>query len=325
MAGPENTWDDALSLQEVGEAVALAEILPLLPAAPLASLGPGDDAAVLATSDGRVVISCDMMIEGPDFRTDWSTMADVGYKAIASNAADIAAMGATPTGFEIAVAAPAGATLGDVRQLARGFAEGIQAMTPGAGVLGGDLARAPVWTIAVTVIGDLAGRAPVTRSGARPGDILAVSGELGLSHEGLTVLRGAKGAAEIRAALAHPAAQHHLRPTPPIAKGVVAADAGATAMMDISDGLVLDARRMANSSTVSLHLDPGLVWSTHALFGGEDHGLLACFPREESLPPSFRRIGWVRARQDDTAVFLEGTDLQASLGGWDPFAAKDAK
>ena len=316
MGSAERKAGDALTLAQAGEGAALARILPLLPAPPLATLGPGDDAAVLATPDSRVVISCDMMIEGPDFRTDWSTLQDVGYKAVASNTADIAAMGAVTTGFEIAVAAPGSAHVRDLVALAEGFAEGIAAMAPQAGVLGGDLSHAPVWTIAVTVLGDLEGRQPVTRSGAKRGHILALAGECGLSHEGLTTLRAGVSDEVIR----DPAVIRHLRPTPPLALGPTAARAGATAMMDVSDGVVLDATRMATASGVTLRLDSSQEWNEHSLFGGEDHGLLACFPSASSVPEGFRVIGEVVDAIEGARVVLEGWNLQESLGGWDPFA-----
>jgi thiamine-monophosphate kinase len=153
------------TLGEIGEGEALAQILPLLPPAPAVALGPGDDAALLLTPDSRVVISTDMMIEGPDFRLDWSTPEQVGWKAIASNAADIAAMGATPTAFQLAVAAPESTPLSVLQGIARGMSDAIHALTPGAGVTGGDLSRAPVITLCVTVLGDLGGRNPVTRAG----------------------------------------------------------------------------------------------------------------------------------------------------------------
>jgi thiamine-monophosphate kinase len=315
------------TMSEVGEVAALAAILPLLPPAPLAQLGPGDDSAVVSAPDGRVVISCDMMIEGPDFLRAWSTLSDVGFKAVASNAADIAAMGAIPTGFEIALAAPGETTVGDLQDLATGFAEGIAALAPGAGVLGGDLSKGPVIMIAVTVLGDLEGRAPVTRSGAQPGDVVAVAGELGLSHQGFRALRASRdNSSSIRGLVeTDGAVRHHLRPAPPIALGPLAARAGATAMMDISDGLVLDATRLAHASGVRLELDAEVSWSDDALFGGEDHGLLACFGESTPLPEGFRAIGVVLARgENDAPVSLQGRDLQVSRGGWDPFAENDA-
>lgn len=309
-----------LTLAEVGENAALGWILPLLPSGDAVLLGPGDDSALVSLPESQVLISTDMMMEGPDFRFDWSRPVDVGFKAIASNAADIAAMGGVVIGYELAVAVPATTTLRVLKGLAEGFAEGIAAVTPGAGVLGGDLSRSEVFTIAVTVLGSMQGLTPVVRSGARPGDVLCVAGELGLSHRGLTALQAAgDDELEIAGAVAHnPAVSHHLRPRPPIELGPIAARAGASAMMDISDGLVLDSSRIAHASGVRVELDPGL--DEHALYGGEDHGLLATFPNASSVPEGFRRVGVVT--EGTPGVFVDDQELDAHAGGWDPFRAR---
>jgi thiamine-monophosphate kinase len=260
-----------------------------------------------------------MMMQGPDFRFDWSRPSDVGFKAIASNAADIAAMGGVVLGFELAVAVPASTPLRMLMGLAEGFAEGIAALTPGASVFGGDLSRSEVFTIAVTVLGSMQGLAPVVRSGATPGDVLCVAGEVGLSHRGLQALLAA-GDDELAVAglvMSDPAVAHHLRPRPPIALGPLAAQAGATAMMDVSDGLVLDASRIAKASGVRVELDSSAGLDEHALYGGEDHGLLATFPPATTLPEGFRAIGAVTA--GDPGVFLGKRELDAQSGGWDPF------
>lgn len=316
-----------LQLGELGESEALAQIIPLLPAAPSVSLGPGDDSAILRVPDSRVVISTDMMIEGPDFRWDWSSPEDVGWKAIASNAADIAAMGATPTAFQISVAAPESTRIGVLLGIARGVRDAIAELAPLSGVSGGDLSRAPVVALSVTVLGDLGGRTPVTRSGARQGDVLAVAGELGLSHRGLIALREAGGdVAELaRLKQSDRSVAHHLAPRPPIHLGVVANDAGATAMMDISDGLLMDATRMAKASGVIIELDSDYPWDEASLIGGEDHGLLAAFPAGTTVPAGFVVIGTIREATTAPGVVLEGWDLGSLPGGWDPFYGASAK
>ena len=308
-----------LTLGEIGENAALGWVLPLLPTGDSVVLGPGDDSALVSLPESQVLISTDMMMQGPDFRFDWSRPADVGFKAIASNAADIAAMGGVVLGFELAVAVPVSTPLRMLMGLAEGFAEGIAALTPGAGVFGGDLSRSEVFTIAVTVLGSMRGLAPVVRSGATPGDLICVAGELGLSHRGLQSLIAA-GDDELAIAglvMSDPAVAHHLRPRPPVALGPLAAQAGATAMMDISDGLVLDASRIAKASGVRVELDSSAGLDEHALYGGEDHGLLATFPPSATLPEGFRAIGVVTA--GDPGVFLGNRELDAQSGGWDPF------
>lgn len=316
-----------LQLGALGESEALAQIIPLLPPAPSVSLGPGDDSAILKAPDSRVVISTDMMIEGPDFRWDWSSPENVGWKAIASNAADIAAMGATPTAFQISVAAPESTRIGVLLGIARGVRDAIGELAPLSGVSGGDLSKAPVVTLSVTVLGDLGGRAPVTRSGARPGDVLAVAGELGLSHRGLVALREVGGdvAAIARLKQSDPAVWHHLAPSPPIHLGVVANDAGATAMMDISDGLWMDANRMAKASGVMIELSPDYPWDEASLMGGEDHGLLAAFPPGATVPEGFVVIGSIGEARSEPGVLLEGVELGSQRGGWDPFYGASAK
>jgi len=308
-----------LRVVDVGENAALSKIIPLLPTGPRLELGPGDDAAVLGIEDGRIVISSDMMLEGPDFRLDWSTPEQVGFKAIASNAADIAAMGATPIAFQLSVAVPAETPLDTLMGIARGCADGIAALCPGACVTGGDLSQAPVITIAVTVFGDLAGQDPVTRAGARVGDVLYVAGELGLSHRGWRELTTWSQQPTTKAPPSSQAVAHHLAPRPPVELGPLAAVAKATAMMDISDGLVRDARRMATASGVMIRLDPSLAGDQDALLGGEDHGLLVTFPADVTPPQGFRQIGTVEATSTTPGVVLEGVDLEGTLGGWDPF------
>jgi thiamine-monophosphate kinase len=327
--------DEGETLGTLGEAGVLARIFPRLPGAASEILGPGDDAAVVATPDGRVVITTDMMIHGPDFRLAWSSAYDLGWKAAASNLADIAAMGAAPTALVVALAAPADTAVEFLEAFADGLREGCAVMAPGCGVVGGDLSVSSVLTIAVTAFGDLATRAPVTRAGAHPGDVLAVSGVLGAAASGLRLLftRGVVDGVPDAAAAAtlvhsHPALlAAQLRPTPPIADGPAAAIAGATAMIDLSDGLVLDAHRLAAASGIALDLSsaaitagtlPG-VTATDALEGGEDHSLLATFPAGTPLPGGFRAIGTVT---EGAGVRLDGEPWERA-SGWDPYEAWD--
>jgi len=333
MSPAENTPE---TLGSVGESGVLARIFPRLPAAASQLLGPGDDAAVVAAPDGRYVVTTDMMIHGPDFRLAWSSPRDLGWKAAASNLADVAAMGAVPTALVVALAAPADTPVQFMEQFADGLREGCAAMAPGCGVVGGDLSVSPTLTIAVTAFGDLESRAPVLRSGARPGDIVAVSGALGLAAEGLhllfahgTVDGHPDAAAAARLAAEHPAAvAAQLRPHPPIADGRAAALAGATAMLDLSDGLAIDARRVATASGVAIDLhgaaiglgdarQPGT--TDLALTGGEDHSLFATFPPGVALPGGFRAIGEVVT---GTGLLVDG-EPYVELGGWDPYASGD--
>lgn len=311
---------------ELGERGTLARILPLLPLAQSATVPPGDDSAVSTIQGSQVVTTCDMMIEGPDFRFDWSTPHDIGWKAMASNLADVAAMGARPTGVIVALACPESTSIDVLEAIARGISDGLEAMAPGCGVLGGDLSRASGLCLSVTVLGELGDIEPVLRSGARVGDVVAVVGELGRSERGLRELQRATKLAggslptaerdQLKAS--SPDVAHHLAPLAPITAGPLAARAGATAMMDISDGLVLDATRMAEASGVTIDLDPSLRTEEEALMGGEDHGLLACFPAGVPLPEGFFAVGRVVERGEGP-VTVGGEAAPVSRGGWDPY------
>jgi thiamine-monophosphate kinase len=316
------------ALGDIGEAATLARIFPRLPAAAAALVGPGDDAAVLAAPDGRFVVTTDMMIHGPDFRLAWSSPHDLGWKAAASNLADVAAMGAVPTGLVVALAAPADTPVTFLEQFADGLRDGCAAMAPGCGVVGGDLSVSPTLTIAVTAFGDLEGRAAVLRSGARVGDVVAVSGALGVAAAGLRLLFsdavvGETPDADLATALraAHPEVAAQLAPTPPIADGRAAALAGATAMIDLSDGLALDTRRVAIASGVALDLSLAAIGSREALVGGEDHSLLATFPPGTALPGGFRPIGTII---EGAGLLVDGEPFEAR-GGWDPYEGWDGE
>lgn len=293
-----------------------------------ALVGPGDDAAVLAAPDGRVVATTDTLVHGPDFRLAWSTGYDLGWKAAAVNLADVAAMGARPTALLVALAMPDDTRLSFVTALAGGLRAACVALAPGCTVEGGDLTASDTLTLAVTALGSLDGRPPVLRSGARAGDVVAVAGPLGDAAHGLELLFGrfrdaagapvpvdpsALGPGE-EAALAA-----QLRPEPPVPLGAVAADAGATAMMDVSDGLVLDATRMAEASGVTIALRRAALGADPkaALTGGEDHALLAAFPAGTALPAGFRAIGAVAARGTH-AVLVDGAPHDGRAG-WDPY------
>lgn len=321
------------TLGSLGEAEVLRRIFPRLPDAEVALVGPGDDAAVLAAPDGRYVVTTDTMVHGPDFRREWSTPHDLGWKAAASNLADIAAMGAKPTALVVAVAAPQDTPVSLLEGLADGLRDACAELAPGCGVVGGDLSASATLMIAVTAFGDLEGRDAVLRSGARAGDVVAVSGSLGLAAEGLALLferavdsEGVPDAVRARALRDEfpEAVGAQLAPRPPLSDGIAAALAGATSMLDISDGLVIDARRIAAASGVTIDLDSVAIKAAavnaDALSGGEDHALLATFPPAVVLPGGYRRIGTVQGGKVQTGpgLTVDGREY-ADRGGWDPF------
>jgi thiamine-monophosphate kinase len=315
------------TLGQVGELDALKRIFPRLPSAAAELLGPGDDSAVLAAPDKRMVITTDMMIHGPDFRLAWSRPYDLGWKAAATNLSDIAAMGAVPTGLVVAIAAPSDTPVSSLESIADGLREGCEALAPGSGVIGGDLSVSTVLTIVITAFGDLEGRAPVLRSGAQVGDVVAVSGTLGLAAEGLRLLfdegvidgePDAEAAAAVTSRYPEAIAAQ-LRPAPPIADGKAASLGGATAMLDLSDGLAIDARRIAIASGVALDLSSRAVGGRVQLDGGEDHALLATFAASVTLPAGFRAIGRVI---EGEGLLVDGI-AYTERGGWDPYVGWD--
>ncbi len=285
-------------------------------------LGPGDDAAVVAANDGRVLVSTDMLVQDKHFRLDWSSPSDIGRKAVAQNAADIEAMGGRVTAFVVAVGAPADTDIALLEQLNEGL--WAEASRIQASIAGGDLVAARQLVISVTVLGDLQGRTPVTRSGAEAGDVLAVCGALGTSAAGLRLWQ--EGIDE------YPELRHvHLVPSPPYGQGPVAALSGATAMTDVSDGLLADLGHIAQSSAVhidlgSSNLEPYLVPLAGAagllgadpwewvLTGGENHPLVATFP--DTIPAGWTVIGEVLA--GDPGVTVDGTRWTRATG-WDSF------
>ena len=265
-------------------------------------IGPGDDAAVVATPDGRVVVTTDVLVEGTHFRRDWSSGEDVGHKAAVKNFADIAAMGAVPTALVVGFAAPGQTEVDWVDGLVAGLREACG--TAGAAVVGGDVVRADSIVVSATALGDLQGRRPVTLGGAEVGNNVAVAGRLGWAAAGFTVLsRGFRSPVQIVSA--------HRRPDPPLEAGPSAAMAGATAMTDVSDGLVADVGNIARSSGVGIDLngaalgiEPKLMEvaaalnvdpMTWTLTGGDDYALVATFPGAVEPPPPWRVIGTVRA------------------------------
>lgn len=310
------------TLRELGEFPMIDRLVAARRQPAGVAVGPGDDAAVVAAPDGRVVVTTDMLVEGRHFRLDWSAPHDVGRKAIAQNAADVESMGARSTAFVVAFGAPPDTPVGRVQELSDGMWQ--EAGRFGAGIVGGDLVASPQWVISVTALGDLGGRAPVLRSGAHPGAVVAVAGDLGRSAAGYALWHnGIERFDELR--------RQHLVPRPPYGQGVAAALGGAQAMTDVSDGLLADLGHIATASGVlidlsaaALQADVGAVAAAAAavgadplslvLAGGEDHALAACFPGP--VPGGWRVIGAVR--QGEPGVLVDG-DEPSGPAGWQSF------
>lgn len=310
---------------ELGEFGLIRELTSRITATPAVRLGPGDDAAVVAAPDRRVVASTDILLEGRHFRRDWSTAYDVGRKAAAQNLADIAAMGAVPTALLLGLVVPAELPVTWPAELMDGISDECQ--VAGAAVAGGDVVRGDTITISITALGDLQNREPVTRAGAQPGDIVAVTGWLGWSAAGHAVL--ARGFRSPRAFV-----EAHRRPEPPYHAGPAAAGLGATAMTDVSDGLIADLGHIADASRVRIDVRSGdfdipaqmhdigqavgvdpLHW---VLTGGEDHAIVATFPADRKLPARWRRVGEVLHPSAQSRVTVNGAPWERG-GGWDHF------
>jgi thiamine-monophosphate kinase len=311
-------------IADLGEFGLIGALAAGLPRGERTIVGIGDDAAVLTTPDGRVVATTDLLLEGLHFRRDWSDPADIGGKAAAQNLADVAAMGAVPVALLVGFAAPGDLPLAWAQELVTGIAD--ECARVGATVVGGDTSRAQSVVLAVTALGDLAGRDPVTRAGARPGDVLAIAGVLGDSAAGLALLEaGLPGPEPLIAA--------HRRPHPPYSAGPEAARLGATSMIDVSDGLLADLGHVAQASGVLIDVDaarlpaggdlaaaaaalgrPGpLDW---ILTGGEDHALAATFPPGISLPAGWIVAGEVRAGH---GIHVNGRAFTGPAG-WNHFS-----
>lgn len=305
----------------------IARISGLLPPAPPEVVVPvGDDCAVLRLGERSWVAASDMLVSGHHFK-GWASPEDVGYKAVAVNVSDVAAMGGSPRFVLVSGAAPDPET---ALRLFEGAMEACERF--GAYPIGGDTTRAGELTVDVAILGELSWP-PVLRSGAKAGELLAVTGELGASAAGLLALEGGGAGAERLV-------RRHLRPEPRVEAGRAAAGLGVGAMMDLSDGLASDVRRVCGRSGVgcrveldllpvtedtreyvgSLGRDPGELAAT----GGEDYELLISAPGPvldalaQSVEVPLTVIGEVTV--GDEVVFLRAGEPVGGLSGWDHFA-----
>ena len=314
-----------MTIGEAGEFALIDAVTAMLPTGVQVLVGPGDDAAVVAAPDQRVVVTTDMLVENVHFRRDWSSAYDVGRKAAAQNLADVVAMGARPTALFVAFAAPADLLVAWATDFARGMAD--ECGIVGAAVAGGDMARSATVVVSVTALGDLQGRSPVLRRGARAGDVIFLVGETGASAAGLALLGADRP--ELVEEFADLVALHRA-PCPAYTNALALAVLGATAMIDVSDGLSSELHHVARASGVGLAIDgiaPSARLSAAAnalgvdardwvLHGGEDHAFLATVPpaRAAAADALATRIGVV---VEGSGVTVAGQPLAAA--GWDHF------
>jgi thiamine-monophosphate kinase len=313
--------------------------------APGVLVSVGDDAAVVEPGEHHLVLTSDMLVEGVHFDLSSVSAHDLGHKSITASASDIAAMGGSPRYGLVSLALPATVEAPWVMELYGGIRAAADEY--GMAVVGGDTNRGEYHVVSVTAVGTVARGNAVTRSGAKPGDHLVVTGTLGAAAGGLRLagepphdVRGALGSDWGRELV-----QAYLRPVARVGEGETLAQSGATAMIDISDGLALDLSRMCTESEVGATLrladvpvpqalqELGRVLGfdplEHALHGGEDYELLACLPpdvvatAQERLRDRFGTaltpIGEVT---DDglVAVRVDGTEAALQPKGWDHFA-----
>ncbi len=333
MEGPNPSWSGPYAgggPEDRALATIFAELHRHLGSAPPGELWLGDDAAVVSAPPGALVMATDAAVEGVHGDLGLMGLDDFGWKALTAAVSDLAAMGARPMCSLVSYCSPPGLDFG---LLTSGIAQAAARYR--CPVVGGDVTVASQLVVSVSVVGRLDGGIAVTRAGAGPGDTIFVTGACGGSAAGLRLLRREvagegpeEGAPEGAAAPPDDAAdalrRAHRRPVARIAEGEAARLGGATAMMDVSDGLALDLHRLALASGVGLRLSavPTRAGATEeeALHGGEDFELLIAAPDPDALASAFRaegldlprEIGW--CTDDPEERDLRGQPL--SIDGW---------
>ena len=306
-------------------------------------VGPGDDAAVIPSPKGALLFSADLLAEGVHFRTATCPPEAVGYKALAVNVSDLAAMGATPVAATITVTVPEEMSREWYHKLYAGLKEAQNEFA--CPVVGGDLSRGATITISVAIIGVCGGYAPLLRSGAMAGDDLYLTGNTGESAAGLALL---ESAAPVNAPEAEFLVARHLRPTPRVAFGREAARGGlASAMIDVSDGVAADCNNIALQSRVRLRIDArllplsaqllkiagvlGLDPLALALGGGEDYELLLTSPPANGgeladlaleYGLALTRIGSVDEGVGIEVIGPDGRPMKGFSAGFDHFSGQ---
>lgn len=310
-------------------------------------IGIGDDAAVWQPTPGSVVVlTTDSLVEGIHFRLDWTDWASLGHKALAVNISDLAAMGAAPKVALVTLGLRGNERVIDVQELYRGLGELARRfrMT----IAGGDIVRSPrALTLHVTAVGESTDPRVLSRSGAKPGDVIAVSGTIGASAAGLRLLELDRKDSRRVATTADLLIQAHLRPEPRVPLGAMLLEYGASAAMDLSDGLLGDLPKILAASGVSAEIDSRRIpvaaaaralfpddWLDLALRGGEDYELLftaspaawtSIALAAERAGSDLTAVGTVTPMTADASTIdvigLDGTRQSAVPGAFDHFAA----
>ena len=293
----------------------------------------GDDAAVWRSGPGTRVLTTDTMVEGVHFRTDLASWREIGWKALAVNLSDVAAMGCEPRVSVVSLGLYPNLDVAAVTELYEGMLDACDAY--GGEIVGGDIVSSPTLFVTVAMVGDAStidGPA-LDRSAASVGDLVAVTGSLGDSAGGLRLLLAGEGDHELGE---RSLALRHLRPSPRIEEGLLLRRLGVRAAMDISDGLVADVGKMCAASGVGAVIDAGRVpageplrrtfvddWMELALTGGEDYELV--FTAPQAIMASAQRMLETPVTVIGRIVEGEGVEVagasgaQTALGGWDHF------
>jgi thiamine-monophosphate kinase len=291
-------------------------------------VGPGDDAAVVRPGSGELVLTTDAMVEGVHFRTDLTTPRDLGYKAIAVNVSDVAAMAGSPRFALCALTLSDAIDATWAVQLAGGMRECCDefAVT----LVGGNLSRGREISIVVTVTGEVMPGRAVRREGAQPGDRVVVTGTLGGSAAGLRLAAQRSWSDDERDAL-----RRYMRPIPRVGEAGVLSTHGATSMIDVSDGLAIDLSRLCRASGTGARIEIARIpahpaaTAAEAQGGGEDYELLATMPQpaaveaarselEEAFGVSLTDIGAI-IEEGLVAVDEAGGERALERAGWEHF------
>lgn len=304
-------------------------------------VGPGDDAAAVSLGGARGLATADLLLEGVHFDMGLSSPADVGWKALAANLSDIAAMGGVPRYALVSLGAPAATPLTTLEEIYGGLGECARAFS--VSVVGGDTVHSDSIIVSLAVLGEPGPAGIVTRGGAKTGDLVCVTGAVGGAAAGLAVLRAS---AEDRRAASlierFPAlASAHRRPAPRVREGLAAATSGAAAMIDVSDGLAADVSHICESSSVGVTLRSApladgvgevAAWLSRdalefALGGGDDYELaIAIAPdRGEALasalaPTPVSIAGEIVEGTQRVLQRPDGSTTDLAKLGWDHFA-----
>ena len=319
---PPATFPSGATLADLGEFGVLDVLTARFQQGDDVLVGPGDDAAEVRIAGGRALVATDVLVDGRHFRRDWAAAADIGHRAAAQSLSDLNAMGGAATAVTVGLAAPADLEMSWLLGLADGLAD--ECAEVGASVVGGDLTRSDVLTISVTAVGSCQGE-PVLRGGAHPGDVVAMCGRQGWAAAGLAVL--GRGFRSPRAVV-----EAYRRPQVPYGAGASARAAGATSLIDVSDGLLADLGHVARASGVVVDLrrdsfpvdEPlqavgaalGVDPLDFVLTGGDDHPLVGTFP--SAVPDGWQVIGVVHDLGDGDdvrpAVTVDGSPYDGQQG-----------